>query len=895
MARPRGRRPSSAGALLVMLAGCATLAPGTPMTTPSAPLHRWQLPNGLVVLFREDHASPLLAAEAVVKTGSATEGAWLGTGISHVLEHMLFKGTASRPVGAIEREIKSYGGQINAHTSYDTTGYALTVHRDHARPALELLADALQRPSFDPGELTKELEVVCRELRLRHDDPDQRITDLVWATRYLQHPYRHPIIGYEPLLRGLTRDQLVAYHRRHYHPNQTVLGIVGDVTAAEVRAAVEAAFGGWRRGIEPTPVWPQEPEPVAPRLLEETAEVALAQVVLAFPSVSLAHPDLAALDTLARVLGEGRGSRLDLSLRETGIVHGVASWHYAPQGPGLFAVSLRLDPGRIEEAILGVWRQIERLTSQPVAADELQAAKRAVTAQYLFSRQTVAAQAGDLAASEALVGDAEFSRHYVEQVQRVTTGDLARVAQAYLARSRVSQVVLRPAAGGPVSDPQVPAAGQAPIELVTLGNGLRVLLRTDPRLPIVTLRITAWGGLLAEWPAAHGLSMLAARMLLRGTAARSAQELTDVVRSLGGELASTSGRNSLGVSAGLLRQDAIVGLELLSDLWQHPAFPADEFLKEQRLLQAEITSAEDDLFQWGGRRLFPALFPGHPYGAPVLGTPDTVARLSVEDLRRFHRTLLNPSTTLLSIFGDVSRGEVVAALERTFGQIPPGAPVETMGPPAAPLTRQARVEGVWPREEAIVLLGFHGPAITDPDAAALDVMDVVLGGPGGRLFTEVRERRGQAYTVGSYLVAGPSAGAVILYAATDPSQAEGVMATLLQETRRLRDTAVPAEELAAAKAMLIGSQSIRIQANPALGLQTSLDELFGLGWAAYREYPQKVSRVTAADLRRVAQRYLTPERCAVFIGRPKAGAPPGVKGRSPSETVPAGAAPQEAR
>lgn len=854
---------------------------------PASAPHRWELPNGLSVLFQEDHGAPLVALEALVKTGSATEGRWAGTGVSHVVEHMLFKGTATRPVGAIEREIKSYGGQINGHTTHDVTGYTVTVHRDHFREALALLADALQHPSFDAQELRRELDVVFRELKLRRDDPDQHTADLIWSTTYREHPYRFPIVGYEPLLKALTRQDIIDYYRARYLPNRTVLAIAGDADPAVVQAAVTQALAGWPRGIEPVVTTPREPPPVAPRLVEEAADVAVAQLALVFPSVALTDPDLMALDTLARVLGEGRGSRLDLALREPGLVHDVASWNYTPREPGLFAITMHLDAARVPEARAAAQRAIEELRDHPVSSAELAAAQRAVIAQHAFGHQTVGALAGDLATSEALAGAPLFSQQYVDAVQRVTTDDLQRVARAYLAPSRLIEVVLRPRGAASAATPAAAAVAEAPIELIPLANGARLLLREDRRHPIVTLRVTAFGGLLHETPAVNGVSALTARMLLRGTAARSAQELTDLVRSLGGEIASASGRNSVGVSLALLRDDVATGLAILSDVWHSPSFPADEFLKEQRLLQADIRQAEDDLFPWGSRRLLGALFAGHPYALPPDGTVESVARLTVADVAASHRLLAAPDRTVISVFGDVRKAEILPLVERAFGHAAPAAPSPAR-PAPAPLTACRRIDGAWPRAEAIVLVGFRGLAVADPDYAAVDVLDAVLGGAGGRLFMEVRERRGLAYTVGSSVSTGPDPGSVVLYAVTDPAHADAVVTTLLDEVARVRAAPVSAEELSVAQEAVVGAQSIHLQTNGALSLATGLDELFGIGWRRYQAYPAQVRAVTAQDLHRVAQRYLTPDRCVIFVGRPVASGIGDTPVPGPGDTVSAG-------
>ncbi|MBI4313615.1 MAG: insulinase family protein [Candidatus Omnitrophica bacterium] len=835
------------------------------------PLHRWQLPNGLVVIFQEDHRHPLAAMEAVVKTGSATEGKWMGTGVSHVLEHMLFKGTKTRAVGVIEKEIKSYGGQINAHTSHDTTGYALTVHRDHFAQSVDLLGDALQNPSFDPEELQRELEVVFRELKLRRDDPDSYVSELIWSNAYREHPYRHPIVGYEPLLKALTRQDMIDYHQTHYMPNRAALAIAGDLKVDQVRQAVDRAFGAWPRGIDPQEPSIQEPAVVSPRNIEETADLVHAQCVIVFPSVPLAHPDLFALDTLARILGEGRGSRLDLRLKETGIVHEAGAWNYTPKDAGLFAVQMRLDPPKIEQAAALAWEVLEGLRKNDVKPAELEAAKRAVIAQYLFSRQTVDAQAGDLATHEALLADADFSKHYIEAVQVVTAADVKRVAQDYLQRRRSLQLVVRPKSAAVKSNSSQPPASQAQTQLATLKNGVRVLIREDARAPIATMRVTSFGGLLYEAPEKNGVSTLAGRMLLRGTSSRSAEELTSLIRSLGGEIRAAGGRSSSGLSLSVLSRDAAIALQILGDVWYHPAFVPDEFMKEQRLLLAEIANEEDDLFQWAGRRFLRRLFPGHPYGLPVNGTQESVSKLTVKDIQEFHQSLLDPQKTVVSVYGDVRPEDVLARLDPIFGNAQQ-APAPAVAPAAAApgASSQHRLEDAWPKEEAVVLAGFRTVALDSPDFPVLEVIDAVLSGGGGRLFAEVREKNGLAYTVGSYMISGIEPGGMVLYAVTSPKAADPVVDSLLAEAQKLSSDFVPDQELQTAKQGLIGHQTINLQTNGALGMQNGLDELYGLGWQNYLRYAARIRAVTAQDIQRVAKKYLRSDACVVFVGRPAA-------------------------
>ncbi len=195
------------------------------------PVVRKVFSNGLTLLVQEDRSHPLVAFHAVVPTGSSTEGEFLGTGVSHVLEHMLFKGTQSRPVGALEREARSYGGTTQGFTTYDTTSFQVVVNREFWSEGADLLVDPLFFPSMDSEEFAKEKGVVLRELKLRRDDPAQIAWDLLFSHAYRRHPYRIPIIGYEPLIQALTVEDAKRYHRLHYHPNTIVISVVGDVQA----------------------------------------------------------------------------------------------------------------------------------------------------------------------------------------------------------------------------------------------------------------------------------------------------------------------------------------------------------------------------------------------------------------------------------------------------------------------------------------------------------------------------------------------------------------------------------------------------------------------------------------------------------------------------------------
>lgn len=575
------------------------------------------LDNGLAVVIKEDRTLPIVSIEARFRIGSASEGRFLGSGISHFLEHMLFKGTPTRPHSQIEKEVKSYGGTINGYTSFDSTGYRLTVESKYFKEGLGLIIDALTNPSFVEEEVEKERAVILKEIKLGRDDPGKMAFQLLMSNVYTTHPYRHPIIGYEDLFKKITREDLVSYHKEHYAPNNMVLGICGDVKSDVVLQELEKLTKDYKRQMGKAGALQKEPGQIAEREYRERANVHLSRVLIGYHSVAIWHEDLFALDVLASVLGEGESSVLYTRLvEEEKIAHSVSVYDYTPKDPGVFFITVLLDEENIPKVIEAIDKELEIIKAGKIDKTQLAKAKNRTLTSYLLDHETIEAQAADLVMGEILTGDPNFSKRYVEGVEGISPEGVVSAANSYLKESRRTIIQLLPKLTEEekeLTDLFVSGKEKIEVKKTILPNGMRVLVREDHSLPLISIRAVLKGGVRVEDEENNGISNLTAHMLLAGTKKRTKFKIYNSIEESGGAISSFSGNNSFGISITLLSKNEDLGIDIVSDILTNSVFPKSEFETAKELTLAAIKNREDDIFDSGIKLFKENLFKEHPH------------------------------------------------------------------------------------------------------------------------------------------------------------------------------------------------------------------------------------------------------------------------------------------
>lgn len=815
------------------------------------------LPNGLEILIQEDHSAPVVSVQAWVRTGSISEGNLRGSGVSHLVEHMVFQGAGDRGPGDLARAVQDTGGYLNAYTSFDRTVYWIDTLTDGLETSLGVLADLTCRATFPHAEFDKEKDVIRREIDMSRDDPGRTLSQLMFSTVYREHPFREPVIGHLGLFNALDRDTAFHYYRERYQPGNIFVVLVGDLDAGAARVLVEKHFGsGEARFAAPVTVLP-EPQQSGRRDAHAEFPTEITRMELAWRIPGLLHPDTPALEVLGVLTGSGRASRFHREIRERqSLVHNIGAGAYTPAQGGLFYVSAECDPSlrlAAEEAIL---TQISRLREEPVTEAEVARARRQFLADQLGSLTSMRGKASDLAGNWHSAHHPDFTRAYLAAIDRVTPEDIQRVARTYLVPDAVTSVSLNPV-GRTVVPAVARLASTTPVvQKHVFPDGLTLLVREDPRLPMVSVNACLRGGLLAETAITNGAGRLLASTLIKGTTSRTAEGIADEIESGGGSLGAEAGGSSFHVGAQVLQPEWRQGLELLADVLLNPVFPPDEIERERTRQLAAIRQEEDHPGFVAFRALRRAAYGTHPLSMSRNGIAESVTALSREDIVRLHQSLITSGNIVLSLFGDVEFEAVRDAVATVFAHVPEGSRREHQQGLTVPPWQPVALDISSEKRQAFLVAGFPTVDIRHPDRLALDLIDEACSDMASRFFERIREQHGLAYSVGTTQVLGMAPGLFAFYLSTAPEKLAFAETELLSEIRNLAENGLTADELDRARRTWTGKQAMQRQSNAGLSQQCGLNELYGLGHDYEDRILDRVRTLPLEEVNDTARRWL---------------------------------------
>ncbi len=832
-------------ALLIALLASLALWPSLSSAQPE--VYAFTLENGLKVLLVPRPGTGITAVDIWVNVGSLNETREI-SGISHFFEHMLFKGTERRP-GGIDREIEALGGRTNAATSYDFTHYYIILPSEHTELALDIIADITQNSTFPEEEIAREKEVVLREQQQRSDDPRSFAFFTLRQEFYTVHPYKLPIIGFADSLGNLTRDDLLNWMRTYYVPNNMTLVVAGDIEIDKTLQIVTEKFGALERQEIPAQVYPKEPTRTQKTVREIRRDVTQGYLIYAWPGPSVKDAqDVYAMDVLITLLSEGRSSRFYKKLRkELGLVTAIDAGYFTQKEPGIFNIYAEFpyeNRVAVEQAILS---ELKEILDGKLSSDEVERAKRVLLAREALQAETAAGVAGTLGFYSVVAGDYRFALTYPDKIRAVTVADILSVARKYINLDAYYELVLIPeSAPEPTTD-----------ELVTLPNGLKLIFREDHTSETVALQAFVGTGSRAEPSDLAGIAELTSRLLVRGTTTRSEEEIFTELEDLGAQLSQDTLADMAYVTLVAPKETVERALPIYLDVLLNPAFAPNEVERTKTEFIREIRAQADQNFSVIYENFQKALYGDHPYGR--FPTPESVARITQEDIVQFYKKYYVPNNMTIVAVGAFDRALVEALLRAKLQELPKGTaelPL-TPQPISLKLSENKTVTATKRSTLTWLIVGYPAPSVASPDYPAMKLLNAILGGGmSSRLFSELRDKRGLAYSTGAFYPSRAEESHLVTYIIALPQNAETARQGILDIIREIQESGIPQEELERAKSYVIGNYRIEHETAERRAWYLGWYETLGVGYQMDAKYPELIQAVTSDEIKRVAQRYL---------------------------------------
>jgi len=808
--------------------------------------------NGLTVIVNRQTAAPVVSVQVWVGRGAEHEGEYAGAGVSHLIEHMVFKGTKEFNAQQLNEEVAALGGIWNAYTSTDRTVYHIDGPAENCRRFTDILLQLVFEPTFPEDEFEKEREVIRREMAMYRDDPQDASYRALVSTLYKVHPKRLPVIGEQKLFDGLTHADMLRYHRRRYTPGNMFICIAGDAEPAEVFAGVEAAVAHIPAAAVESipPVF--EPRQWGRRVHRAEFAQPTSTLMLGWRIPHAHHADAAPLAVLASVLGDGRAAWLYKRFHdETAQAHDVsASIMPDKHGEGTFLIEADVE----REARDGLRDAILAWVAQLPQADFTQGVQRAlrrIKAQRLRTLATVQGQAALTATCWHRSRNLQADTEWAEALQGVTPADLARVCAAYLRPGRTVEVSVDPVGSNPQPQAQGAEQGLPAPQEVCLPNGLRLIMRVDKRIPMVYTHLAMVAGCRTETAATAGINSLLAECMLKGTTTRTAAELADAVENLGGHINCNAGNNTLVLSTRALAEDAAAMLELLADAALRPVFPEEAVAMAREDMVADVLDSLEDPAALAFRNIRRACFGEVSYGNHPDGTVESVQSLTREHLVQQHAKLMCSRNAVLVVAGDFDPAAMQQKAAELFAAMPTGQPVV-----CTPTPQQKAADLVVPgdKEQAVLVLAVPGLNATDDDLLLQNIFTMWCRDMAGPMFTEIREKLGLAYYAAAADLPGTDAGCVYFYLGTAPQMLPQARAALEQLLAQLAEQGMPAEALERTRSTMLTQHLLHEQSAAKTCAATAVNAVLGLPADYTDSLPARLAAITHEQMQQYLRR-----------------------------------------
>lgn len=883
-----------------MLCLSLTLISGKALALENSDISISSLANGMEVVVKEDTRFPLASIRLCVRAGSAWETPE-EAGVSHFLEHLLFRGSKTAPKGP-SAKLEQAGASINAFTGMDYTCYVTDMPAESWKVGVEGMRDYAFDPLLRPEDVNAEREVVIAEMKMYEDDLSYLVMEQLQAFIFAGTPYEQRIIGSEKTLRNLTPESIRAYMDRRYAPQEMALVVVGNVKTQEVVAYANELFGSYKNTLIT-----QVPQPVASTyqgfsVKAKEGNYAIANLAVAFPGPGDLEGESMEAMVLAYLLAGDNTSLLVKKFRyETPMVSSITAGNFSADLSGALLLTAYLEAEKLPTFWEALLKEFATLSIDNFTDEDIARAKANIENTHLRSQEAYGHLATMLGYNVLTDRNDPLAENVLYALQRVNRQSLQNYLNTWINSSNMALSLLMPEGKAPaagffeqavqdvwppeakISEAQTVQKGEQ--EVINLGNGRTVVLMPDDTIPYFSLALAYTGGerLLGAHPTKQGLAEFTNTLMAEATQARDAQALSLFLAENLASFSGMSGYNYFGFLVDGPAKNSAALLGLFREVLEKPAFaPVDiERLRGETLASlAYRQETPDGVFF---TEEMPWLFPDSVYGNRITGTEETVKSFTQADIQAFWKRQASMPWSLV-VTGDFNKEEIIA-----FASSLP-EPTGTFETIPAPTWRAEKTHTFIKdsRNQAVYAMLFPAVSLLDEEYPAFAAMGAYLSGMSGPVFELGRDKESLGYVVNASGMYGSSIGFMQFFALTDPASLTRSGEVFTRIVNDLRAKPIPEAELARAKTTLTYSYHASNQTLARRAMNAVMELVYGRPLNGPQERLEKVKEVTVQDILAVAQKYLDPANAYVLMVAPSSSpeAAPRPEVTSPAETTP---------
>lgn len=833
-------------------------------------LQIYHLKNGQTVLIKENHSNPIATVDTWVKTGSLNEND-KNNGVSHFLEHLMFKGSKNYPTGEFSKIIESKGGQFNAATSKDFTHFYVTIPSKDLETAIKLHADMMINAEVPEKELKEERKVVIEEIRRSEDNPSGILFDNLMTLVFKTHPYRRTILGPKENIENISRNAILDYYHKFYAPSNMTTIVIGDIEPKKVLCLLEENFKTANSKNIPLPAYLHEKPLSEARIKIKKGNYNFGYLDMGFKGVTIKDKkDNFALDLASSILGGGESSRLYQELKEKqNIVSSIGAGNYSMRDDSIFLVSADFEPAKYEKVKTEIEKQLKKLAETKVTQEELNRAKTQAERAFVYGNESIDEIAGTVGYAMTLDGSPDLYTNYLKYIKNITAEDIQKAVKKYVKPSNMALSVILPEKIKKASDDtknqeiKVNSVSQnkecyKDTTKSVLNNGMTLITNKNTSNDIISLSIYIKGGKLADFPA--GISGLLTDTLMKGTKTKNALEIAKSIEDMGIIIAPSLNSDYFQIQLKSTKNDFDKAFEILTDIMNNPVFPTEYVEKGKKDILQDIVKSRDRPLSRASEKFSIAMYPNHPYGHTGEVLEKSVPNLNRSQLTELHKKLFIPQNMVVSVSGNVNPDEIAQKFSQSFPAVQGEKFCYKIPQKQEKLTNNKTVFQNDKTSAAWILMGWPVEGLTSikdsKDYEVLKVIDSILsGGMSSRLHITFREKQGLAYAVGSDYSSKMDKSFLALYIGTEPKNIELVKSKFLEEMTKLKTEKVCEDELNDAKQKIIGGYLMGQETNQQKASLLGWFEIVDKGYKYTYNFPEKINSVTAEDVMEIANKY----------------------------------------